>query len=54
MSAGTDTNLDYVIREDIFEWVLFEVRREGQVRDKHAFIRDRTFHTKVANKNALS
>lgn len=54
MSGGTDINLDYDIREDLFKWVSFEVRREGQVWDKHAFIRDRTFHTKVANKNALS
>lgn len=54
MSCGTDTHLGYGVSKVFFEWITCEVRYEGQGRHRHAYIRERKFHTKKpANKSAL-
>lgn len=54
MSGRTDTNLGFVVSKDFLKWVSFEVRYEGQDRQRHAYIRKRTSHTnKLADKGSL-
>lgn len=54
MSGGPGTNLECHM-DDLFEWVSFEARYEGQGRDRQACTKDRTFHANIAaNKNVLN